>query len=66
MLSCRETTQLLSESQERPLSLSEKTVLRLHVMMCSSCRHCQQHMNILRMVSKAFANGANENKDKDE
>ena len=63
MLNCRETTQLLSESQERRLSLREKTALRLHLMICSGCRRCQQQMDILRMASKAYTKGAGESKD---
>ncbi len=66
MMNCRKATQLLSESQERSLNLSEKTALRFHVMMCSRCRHCQQHMDILRMATKAYAKGVSENKDKEE
>jgi len=58
MLSCREATRLFSESQERPLTLREKTALRLHTAMCSGCRHCKQHMDALRKAARAFAEGA--------
>ncbi len=60
MLNCREATRLFSESQERPLSLREKMALRIHVAMCDGCRHCKQHMDILRKAAKAYAKGDGE------
>ncbi len=60
MLSCRDATRLLSESQERRLTLQEKTGLRLHVLMCPHCRHCQQHMTTLRQAARQFARGVNQ------
>ncbi len=62
MLNCREATRLFSESQERPLTLREKAALRMHVAMCSGCRQCQRHMDILRKAARAFVKGADENK----
>lgn len=63
MLNCRQATRLLSESQDRSLSLGEKMGLRLHVLICTGCRHCKQNMNVLHTASKAYAKGASENKD---
>lgn len=60
MLSCREATRLFSESQERTLTLREKTALRLHKAMCAGCRHCQQHMDALRKAAQTFAKGIDE------
>lgn len=63
MLSCREATRLFSESQERPLTLREKTALRLHVAVCAGCRHCKRHMDTLRAAARVFARGAGKDKD---
>jgi len=60
MLSCRDATRLFSESQERTLGLREKAALRVHVAMCSACRHCKRHMDTLRAAARAFAKGAGE------
>ncbi|MDT8383258.1 MAG: zf-HC2 domain-containing protein [Gammaproteobacteria bacterium] len=65
MLTCREATRLFSESQERPLTLREKTALRLHTAMCAGCRHCQRHMDTLRQAARGFAEGAGENENKE-
>jgi hypothetical protein len=37
MLSCRKTTQLISESFERKLSLLEKLAVRMHLLVCRLC-----------------------------
>jgi len=38
MLNCLEATRLLSERQERPLSLRERLALLFHLSMCRLCR----------------------------
>ncbi len=60
MLNCREITRLVSESQDRPLTLGEKLSLRTHVIMCSGCRNYEKNMTSLRLATRAFAQGANE------
>ena len=39
MLNCQQVTRLLSESQERTLTLQERISLKMHGMMCSGCRN---------------------------
>ncbi|BBP05416.1 hypothetical protein TPL01_31160 [Sulfuriferula plumbiphila] len=60
MLNCQEVTRLVSESQERSLTLREKMSLRTHVMMCSGCRNYEKNMMSLRLTARAFAKGADE------
>ena len=50
MLSCEQDTRLLSESQERPLTLSEKMNLKVHTAMCSGCREFGRQLSSLRML----------------
>jgi len=59
MMNCQKSTQLLSESQERHLSLKEKILLKTHVMMCSGCRNFGEQMKSLRELSRAYAKGVN-------
>lgn len=54
MLSCRKTTQLLSERQDRPLQIGEKLSLSLHTGMCSACRRFGQQMTLLSDLSKQY------------
>ena len=48
MLTCKEASRLLSEGQERPLSVSERWSLRLHLWMCDNCRRFDRQMDFLR------------------
>jgi len=48
MLSCREATRLLSDAQDRRLSVAERVQLRLHVLMCGGCRRFGLQLGRLR------------------
>lgn len=54
MLSCKETTQRLSEAQDRDLSLSEKLQLKMHLAMCGGCRNFGKQMDFLRVACKRY------------
>lgn len=60
MMNCRHATRLLSEAQERELSLSERTGLKLHTAMCAGCRNFGRQMQVLRKISRAYSRGASE------
>ena len=50
MLSCRETTQLISESMERKLPLRQRMAVAVHLLMC---RFCSRYRKQLRFMEKA-------------
>ena len=50
MLSCRETTQLISESMERKLPLRRRVAVAAHILMC---RFCSRYRKQLRFMEKA-------------
>lgn len=52
MLTCKDASHLLSESQERPLGLRERMGLRLHLWMCVSCRRFEQQLALLRRAMR--------------
>jgi hypothetical protein len=54
MLNCLEATQLLSEAQDRPLTLKERVSLRIHLAMCTGCHNCKLQMSALRRIVKAY------------
>ena len=64
MLSCHQATKLLSESQERPLSITEKMGLKFHTAMCSGCRNFGNSVDTLSEAMKGFASGEYEEQDK--
>lgn len=55
MLNCKEATRLISESQERKLSLLEIMPLKFHVMMCSGCKNFSLQVPFLSQAMRAFA-----------
>ena len=59
MLTCKHTSRLISEGQERQLSLKERINLRLHVWMCNNCRRFEQQIVAMRKIIKSeWATGA--------
>lgn len=54
MMNCKQATRLLSDSQERQLSLKEKTVLAMHTAMCSGCRNFAKHLGVIRNISQHY------------
>jgi RNA polymerase sigma-70 factor (ECF subfamily) len=56
-LTCKEATELMSQEQDRPLTLSERTLLRLHVWICSGCTNYRRQMTVLREACKRFGRG---------
>ncbi|MDQ6980285.1 MAG: zf-HC2 domain-containing protein [Ghiorsea sp.] len=49
---CEEISRLASEKLERPLSFVERVRLRLHLLMCSACRHYDAHITKLHRILK--------------
>jgi hypothetical protein len=60
MLNCKQTTQLLSEKQDRPLSFRERVALRLHLMMCSGCTNYDRQMEFIRKACRRIGGGGAE------
>jgi len=50
MLSCKNTSRLISQAQERRLSLRERINLRVHVGMCNNCRRFEQQIVTMRKI----------------
>ena len=57
MLSCKQATELMSQEQDRPLSLSERTALRVHVWICAGCTNYRRQMSVLREACRRFGGG---------
>lgn len=59
MLTCKEITHLLSESQDRKLSISERVQTEMHLAMCKGCRNFKEQMRFLRKACKKYLAGPN-------
>ena len=54
MPSCKETSLLLSQEQDRPLTWLEKIRLRLHLALCAGCRNCGRQIGFLRTAMRRY------------
>ena len=54
MLTCKETSLLLSQAQERPLGMAERVTLRLHLLLCKGCRNFRAQLEVLRAVVRRY------------
>jgi hypothetical protein len=52
MLTCKHTTRLISQGQDRPLSLRERVMLRMHLMMCSGCSNFNKQILFIRTACR--------------
>jgi hypothetical protein len=50
MLSCKESTHLMSAGQDRSLDLRERFALKLHLLICKGCANYKQQMDFIRQA----------------
>lgn len=48
MLTCKQASQLISQSLDRPLSLADRIKLRFHLFICDACTRFNQQLKQLR------------------
>ncbi len=58
MLSCKQVSQLVSESLDRDLSFRQRVGVRLHLMMCGMCRAYEKQMLLLRKIAQIYGKQA--------
>jgi len=56
MLTCKQASQLISQSLDHPLSWSQKVMLRLHLLMCIPCNQFKQQLKLLRVALQRIRN----------
>lgn len=50
MLSCKESTHLISEALDQPLTWRRKLALYFHLMICIGCRRFSKQQTLLRQA----------------
>jgi hypothetical protein len=55
MLSCKEVTHLVSEAQDRHLSIAERLQLEMHLLICKGCANFRKQMDFLRTACRGYA-----------
>jgi len=54
---CKETSQLLSQAQDRPLGFIERLRMRLHLAICDRCRRVSTQFDFLRAAVRRYRDG---------
>jgi putative zinc finger protein len=54
MPTCREASELLSQAQDRPLTLREKFALHVHLPLCEACRNFRTQLDVLRTAMRRY------------
>lgn len=52
MKTCKDISELLSESMDRPLTWRERLALRVHLSMCRSCSGFQKNLQFLHKAAE--------------
>ncbi len=52
MLDCKEVSRLLSERLDQTLPPAERARMRLHLVMCETCRNVDEQMDFLRRAMR--------------
>lgn len=55
MLTCKETTEMISKEADDGLNLRESLDMRLHILMCSACRNYRGNVQFLRCACRSAA-----------
>lgn len=55
MLSCKQVSQLVSQSSERKLTYRERFGLSLHLMLCDACKFFVRQLRLLRQAIQRIA-----------
>jgi hypothetical protein len=63
MLNCKDISRVVSESFERPLSFGERTGLRLHMLLCGTCRRFQKLQKKIQTAVKKHGTAVPETSD---
>ena len=57
LLTCRETTRLVSQGLDRDLAFGERVALRVHFAICTGCRRTSRQLAFLRRAMHRLAGG---------
>jgi len=55
MLSCKDTTVMVSQSLDRKLTLRERLGVKLHLMICVACRRMVKQMQLLSTLAQHYS-----------
>ena len=62
LMNCKESTQLLSESEDRPLEAGERLKLKLHLLSCRGCRNFSKQLRFIRSACRQLGSASRDAK----
>lgn len=62
MLTCKEVTHLLSEGQDRKLTVAERARLEMHLLVCDGCSNFRKQMHFLRSACRRYVEARREDR----
>lgn len=54
MLTCKETSELVSRGMDTALPLAQRLAIRLHLFMCGACRRFDAQMQFIRRAAGRY------------
>ena len=54
MLTCKQASQFISTSLDRPLSFNERFALKLHLLVCKYCKRFSQQVSAMRVALRTM------------
>jgi hypothetical protein len=57
-LDCKDVSRLISNAQDQDLPPAERAQLRLHLVICETCRNVDEQMQFIRRAMKKFGGDA--------
>lgn len=52
---CRETSELVSQAQDRTLTFRERVLVRVHLPLCNGCRNFRAQLEFIRHAAQHYA-----------
>jgi predicted anti-sigma-YlaC factor YlaD len=54
MLNCKQASELLSQALDRDITLREKILLKLHLLICHGCSNFSKQMTLMREACRSY------------
>ena len=57
MLSCKQTSELVSKGLDKHLTITERIGVRIHLLMCRACTQYEKQLRFIRQAARRLSQG---------
>ncbi len=57
MLSCKQTSELVSKGLDKHLTITERLGVRIHLLMCRACTQYEKQLRFIRRATRRLSQG---------